>query len=104
MKRRMKLKNDKYRKNIGGSSKLLALSYSKCRSHITYYQKDGAGIIKRLYLDRIHPENKKTNKLSCSKCKVLLGMFITYKKEGRPAYGIFVGAMNKKLVVADAVK
>ncbi len=51
----MKLKQDKYRKDRGGSSKLLDISCKRKRHHLFYYQKDGPGIIKRLYLDRIYP-------------------------------------------------
>ena len=91
-----KLKNDKYRKNRGGYSRLLDLSCSKCGAYLFSYQKDGPGILKRLYLDRI--EGKVTSKnLVCSKCKELLGVRIIYKKENRPAFRLFTGAVAKKI-------
>lgn len=95
------LKNDKYRKARGGHSRLLDVSCAKCNTHIFYYQKDGPGILKRAYLDRIVGLNVKgkTN-LICPKCKELLGVPIIYKKENRPALRLFVGAVSKKITKA----
>ena len=100
----MKLKQDKYRKNRGGTSRLLDIQCEKSGHHLFYYQKDGPGIIKRLYLDRIYPTTPKGGNLICAKCKEVLGSKIIYKKENRPAYRVFVGAISKKIVSADVVK
>ncbi len=100
----MKLKQDKYRKNRGGTSRLLDIKCERAGHHLFYYQKDGPGIIKRLYLDRIYPTAPKSNDLICTKCKEVLGSKIIYKKESRPAYRVFVGAITKKIVSADIVK
>ena len=80
-------KNDKYKKNRGGYSRLLLLSCDKCEKPISFYQKDGPGILKRLYLDRIIGSEILTDKnLVCKKCKTLLGIRIIYKKENRPIF------------------
>lgn len=93
-----KLKNDKYRKARGGHSRLLDVSCSKCNTHLFYYQKDGPGILKRTYLDRIVDSNVKgRSNLICPKCKELLGVPMIYKKENRSAIRLFVGAVSKKI-------
>ena len=62
------------------------------------YQKDGTGILKRLYLDRMIDYSTTSTKLVCPKCKQVLGVRIIYKKEDRLAYRLFVGAVSKKIV------
>ena len=56
------------------------------------------GILKRMYVDRIHQGNIGSKNLICSKCKQLLGIKYVYEKEKRPAYRLFVGAIVKKIV------
>jgi len=99
VKKAVVLKKDAYRRTRGGYSRLLELSCEGCKAVICLYQKDGPGILKRLYVDRIVPEIKHTKQqLVCSHCKRILGTVITYKKENRPAYRLFVGAVAKKIV------
>lgn len=95
-------KNDKYKKARGGYSRLLDISCASCGNHLCYYQKDGPGILKRMYLDRIsgsdfYAFNSKNLKaipqLLCTKCKLQIGIPIVYEKEKRPAYRLFVGAV-----------
>jgi len=64
------------------------------------YQKDGPGILKRLYLDRIVPsEFSPTGKnLICKKCKTLIGIPMIYEKEKRKAYRLFAGTVEKKVI------
>lgn len=63
------------------------------------YQKDGPGILKRLYCDRIFPAEALPKKnFICNKCKSTLGVKIVYQKENRPAYRLFIGAVNKKII------
>ncbi len=100
----MKLKQDKYRKARGGRSGLLDITCKRNGHHLFYYQKDGPGIIKRLYLDRIYPLSPKTQELSCAKCKEVLGLKVVYKKEKRLAYRMFVGAIDKKTVPISDIK
>ena len=104
----MKLKQDKYRKARGGHSRLLDVCCAKCSSHIFYYQKDGPGIVKRTYLDRICNSEKfeslknltlgKIPQLICSKRGEHIGTPIVYKKENRLAFRLFEGAVSKKIV------
>jgi len=101
-----KFKNDKYKKARGGYSRLLDISCSECGKHICFYQKDGPGLLKRMYLDRIsgleeknttasHPDTNKD--FLCSHCDNVLGKLIIYKKENRPAYRLFVDSVTKKI-------
>lgn len=88
--------NDKYKKARGGYSRLLEIHCEKCGASICKYQKDGPGILKRMYFDRISnltPNFKK--ELSCPGCKEVLGVPIIYKKENRQAYRLFVGSVKK---------
>lgn len=91
----MKLKNDKYRKARGGRAKILKLSCAKCETALFNYQKDGPGILKRLYIDRVINNVPRGKNLSCKHCKELLGVRIIYKKENRPAIRLFAGAVTK---------
>ena len=96
----LKLKHDKFRKSRGGYSRLLRLVCEKCEAPLFMYQKDGAGTLKRLYFDRIISEPYQVvrgkNDLVCAKCKTLIGIRMMYKKEKRPAYRLFAGAVVKE--------
>jgi hypothetical protein len=78
------------------------LSCEKCCQPIAVYQKDGPGILKRLYLDRISAPQELggggIKNLVCGNCGVLLGVKYIYEKENRPAYRLFAGAISKKVV------
>lgn len=93
----MKLKNDNFRKSRGGYSRLLEIRCSTCDRKLFNYQKDGPGIIKRLYVDRIYG-NVDGLSLRCKKCKKLIGSLTIYKKENRPGYAIRLGEIKKKIV------
>ncbi len=92
-------KNDKYKKARGRYSRLLKISCQKCASFVCFYQKDGAGNLRRMYIDRISsPKVLMTKKdLNCPKGH-LLGVKIIYKKEKRPAFRLFVDSVVKKIV------
>ncbi len=106
--------SDKYKKVRGGHSRLLEIVCSKCQQPVCYYQKDGPGMLKRMYLDRIYGSNAFVNlqhnsikfipELVCSACKEHLGVPMIYKKEDRLAYGLFAGAVTKKIVNADKIE
>lgn len=110
---RAAFKSDKFKKHRGGHSRWLSVFCEKCKTPLLVYQKDGSGILKRLYLDRIvAPEalvglQKKAVKmipnLVCKKCAALIGVPMIYEKEQRTAYRLFVGAVGKKVVPADRV-
>jgi len=95
-------KNDRYRKNRGGYSRWLSVCCAKCGQEITVYQKDGPGILKRLYLDRMTIRPNWSKELSCGKCHTILGVKTVYEKERRPAYRLFVGAVEK-IIKKDGV-
>lgn len=104
----IKFKSDKYKKTRGGYSKLLDIKCGKCLEHLFFYQKDGPGILKRMYLDRIYESKtyselqnqqlKSIPKLTCEKCGALIGTLFTYEKENRLAFRLFVGAIAKKII------
>ena len=71
----------------------------KCKTDLLIYQKDGSGMLKRLYFDRIvNIGNLGEGNLLCTKCKMVLGVPIVYEKENRPAYRLFAGAVSKKII------
>jgi hypothetical protein len=91
-------KNDRYKKNRGGYSRLLMISCQKCGTGICLYQKDGPGNLRRMYIDRIlEPKTSISRKdLTCPKGH-LLGVKIVYEKEKRPAFRLFVDSVVKKI-------
>jgi hypothetical protein len=91
--------NDNFKRLRGGYSRLLDISCTKCGRHVCYYQKDGSGILKRMYIDRMLDFNQSDGKqLICPECMEHLGNNIIYEKENRPAYRLFVGSVTKKIV------
>lgn len=105
--KKTEFKNYKYKKSRGGYSRLLDISCEKCEKHICFYQKDGPGMLKRMYLDRIYDSKKysdlqnepfkKLPQLVCSSCDTLLGVPVVYEKEDRLAYRLFAGSVSKKI-------
>lgn len=95
-----KYKNDRFQKNRGGSSRVLDIRCSKCAEHVAYYQKDGPGILKRMYVDRFIDMTPTGSDLICTKCQQSLGTKFNYKKENRPAYRLYVGAISKSIISA----
>jgi len=95
-----KFKNDRYKKVRGGYSRLLDISCEHCGKHLFFYQKDGLGTLKRMYIDRISESSgiKLGSNLICPGCKRILAVSIIYKKENRPALRLFFGAITKKIV------
>ncbi len=93
------LKNDRYRKARGGYSRLLVVSCQKCGAAVCRYQKDGPGILKRMYVDRISDPSVSlaAKELRCPEGHVL-GVATIYEKEDRPAFRLFVDAVTKKIV------
>ena len=103
----MEWKNDTYRKARGGYARLLAVNCATCGTHLFSYQKDGPGLVKRLYLDRIYQSNtyeglqhralKEISHLLCPQCGEHLGMPMIYQKEQRLAFRLFAGAVTTKI-------
>ncbi len=104
--KKIAFQSDRFKKNRGGRSRWLMLSCEKCEQPLFAYQKDGPGILKRLYIDRIisvQPVSEKQN-LACKKCKTVLGVPIIYQKENRPALRLFAGAVTKKIATQKEVE
>ena len=98
-------KSDPYRKARGGYSRLLQVSCEKCKAMICFYQKDGPGMLKRMYVDRMMESRVSLNNknLACPSCKETLGMQIIYKKERRLAYRLFAGSVLKTIVNSSRI-
>lgn len=104
----MKLKNDKYKKVRGGTSRLLTILCPHCAEVVLEYQKDGPGALKRLYIDRIGKnavlEKSKNNgvdempDIMCGACKSVIAKPFVYKKEKRVAFRAVMGGFVKKVV------
>src|SRR5882762_7979208 len=96
----MEWKNDPYRQARGGYARLLAVSCATCGTHLFSYQKDGPGLVKRLYVDRIYQSSmyeglqdralQDLRPLLCPHCGEYLGMPMIYQKEQRLAFRLFV--------------
>lgn len=99
-----KFQSDKFKKARGGNSRWLSVFCESCKEPLVKYQKDGPGILKRMYLDRMYGMDTtkwlKEN-FECPKCKTLLGIPIIYKKEDRPAIRLFAGAVGKKIISSN---
>lgn len=92
------IKNDRYKRVRGGSSKLLQISCEKCNSIICLYQKDGPGMLRRMYLDRIiDPQASVSGESLCCSNNHLLGVKIIYEKEKRPAFRLITNSFTKKI-------
>ncbi|MBT5808186.1 hypothetical protein HOI18_02820 [Candidatus Uhrbacteria bacterium] len=99
---------DKHRSVRGGKAQMLELSCSKCGEKFFHYQKDGAGPLLRLYLDRIHAPAKYVGMekraikdlkvIDCKKCGRLIAMPAMYKLEKRKSLRLFEGALTKKRI------
>lgn len=71
---------------------------------MTYYQKDGPGLLKRMYIDRFMDADPHGSELVCGNCKTVLGSYFVYPKEDRPAYRLFIGSVHKKLISQKLLK
>lgn len=104
----MKFKFDKYKSSRGGYSRILDISCRKCNKHTLFYQKDGPGNLRRMYMNRIiTPKNLNKNQyekikditpLKCFNCGEILAHPYLYKKEKRNAYRLFSDSVIKKIV------
>ena len=92
-----KIKKDKYQRARGGHSKIYEVACEHCKNKILTYQKDGDGVLKRMYRDRIVSWSQEDS-LSCNKCNRTFGINIIYQKENRPAIRLFVGSIKKHLI------
>jgi len=96
-----KFQKDQYQRTRGGSSRVLDVRCENCDAHISYYQKDGPGMLLRMYVDRFIDAKPEGKELNCPSCERILGTYIIFKKEDRPAYRLYAGAVTKKIVGRD---
>ncbi len=104
MSQKTKFQSDKFKKARGGNSRWLSVFCEKCQEPLVKYQKDGPGILKRMYLDRIHEIDTRKwlkSNFECPSCKTILGVPIIYKKEDRPAIRLFAGAVGKRIISSN---
>ena len=95
-------KSDKFKKHREGQSRWLLLHCEKCANPIALYQKDGPGMLKRLYMDRIiAPKGLSNKNFICKNCNTLLGIQYVYEKENRLAYRLFAGAIGKTIIKTE---
>ena len=96
---KLSLIEDKYRIARGGYSRMLDIRCRKCNSPLFFYQKDGPGNLRRLYLDRIIglKKMKSFSVLKCNKCREILGTKYIYPKERRRAFRLYQDAVVKKV-------
>ncbi len=106
--RRFVLKRDSYREARGGYARFLNLYCARCGSHVLLYQKDGPGVLYRLYLDRIVAPEALTNlqaiaelrqvpDLVCRSCGATLGTPTIWAEENRKAFQLTEGSVAKKV-------
>ena len=101
-------KKDRHSKARGGNSRFLDVFCSACNSHIALYQKDGHGVLLRMYLDRIFAPvalaalrdqdgvKKDLPNLHCPRCRRLIGTPMVYELESRLAFRLVRGSFAKK--------
>lgn len=92
------MKRDIYSRARGGWSRILDIRCENCSTHLCYYQKDGPGHLKRMYIDRMINFTTSDSELACKNCSTSLGVKTVYKKENRLAYRLFAGAVKKKII------
>lgn len=110
-----KFLKDQYSRNRGGKSAMLEIACAHCGEVICFYQKDGPGMLKRMYCDRIiGPEElaskindcdfKQLEPLVCESCKRVLATPMIYEKEKRLALRLYVGAVKSKKISLKEVE
>ncbi len=100
-------KRDRYKSARGGHSRLYDIHCRQCHNKILVYQKDGPGILRRLYFDRIlAPEDlinlqkmsiPRISMLRCKQCSEILGISYIYTKENRKAFRLYQDAVIRQL-------
>lgn len=90
-------KKDIYLKKRGNTFKIYKVYCENCNVFLFRYQKDGPGILKRLYLDRIDQIKDSFLEGRCHKCGNSFGLVYIYLKEKRPAIRLFDGSIRKNV-------
>ncbi len=99
-----KVIKDQYYRSRGSTASFIKIVCAKCKNPICDYQKDGNGNLHRLYVDRIvnspfvvkEPiaDIGKIPNLKCS-CSAIIAVPMVYKREGRLAFRLIHGSINK---------
>jgi hypothetical protein len=87
--------------------KILELFCSQCDTHVLTYQKDGAGNLLKLYLDRVleynpllvidsYQQKSDMPALECPQCGQVIGVPMLDEKAHRLAYRVMRGALRKQ--------
>ena len=107
-KQQFTLKNDKYRKERGGTAKFFNISCASCGTWVLLYQKDGPGNLLRFYLNRVfapphlaelqdkgfqRPQDMEN--LICPHCGKLIGTPMRHLDD-RLAYRLQRGSFSKE--------
>lgn len=98
-------KKDRYMR-ARGASQFFDLFCTQCKGHLLLYQKDGAGSLKRLYLDRIFAPQPFSDwqrldtiadvpNLVCPHCGTRIGSPMIYRPEDRNAIRLVSGRFSK---------
>lgn len=109
------LKNDRHRKERGGSATFLTLFCSRCTAPLIVYQKDGIGTLQRCYLNRIFAppqleklqhdvginDPKDLSALHCQKCNAVVGSPMRHT-DGRLAFRLRRGAFIRKVGIKSS--
>lgn len=88
------IRQDEFQVARGGSSRILDITCEHCSSHVCFYQKDGPGSLRRMYVDRMIDLSPDREVLVYENCHRELGLKIMWHKENRPAYRLFVESVN----------
>ena len=94
---------DTYSQARGGWSRILEISCEKCTGHVCFYQKDGPGPLKRMYIDRMLDARPSSPTLLCPRCGHELGIKTVYAKENRLAYRLFQSAVHTKITKQSSI-
>ncbi|MEL7432083.1 MAG: hypothetical protein AAGI90_06130 [Chlamydiota bacterium] len=84
-----------------GEPTFILILCGKCQNQLLVYQKDGLGLLKRCYLDRIHESTLKIKEesslITCPYCMRKLGYLDPYEKEKRWAIYWFVDCVQTQV-------
>jgi len=94
--------HDDFRIARGNWSRIYSIRCAACDRLVCYYQKDGGGKLKRLYIDRIFSPTVPVGR-KIFRCPVHheLGIRVLYAKESRASVRLFVDAITKETTSVD---
>jgi len=81
---------DAYQARRGGSSRVLDVCCEGCAKHVTFYQKDGPGSLRRMYVDRFIDMTPAGDELCCPHCQRVLGISYHVCQRKPPGLSVFL--------------